>query len=459
MKALRPDTIALWTVVFHFSWSASGSAAPPGLLVLNPEFKEQGKAGVAAHWVVKLPRWAPACCTFKWTPAGILVEAPGRPYAVGRLQQALTGIQGGKTYAFSAVCKAAGINEPYRSILFRAWWTREGNLLHPAGYLIRGPFTWGKELRFEDKLQAPAQADGAVISLEVKWPRGGSVLWKRVNVRQAKPPRARIVKIGTVYLVPKRSSPEKNLELFCKKIDEAGKLGLDVVCLGEAIKLVGTGATVEQCAQPIPGPDTKVIGEAARRNSIWVVAGLNERCGPHLYNTAVLFDRSGKIAGLYRKVHLPREEWTQGITPGSSYPVFQTDFGKVAIQICYDWFFPESTEIFALKGAEIVFAPTWGNTLPDRNGEVRGETVFRVRARDNGVYMVPSVYNGNSMVIDPLGRVLASSNGREGVFWAKVDLSKRERLSFVGFWRSIGPRHRRPKTYLPLLQENQRPTY
>ena len=189
------------------------------------------------------------------------------------------------------------------------------------------------------------------------------------------------------------------------------------------------------------------MAEAARRNHIWVVAGLTERVGDVIYNTAVLLDRKGRLAGKYRKVHLPREEWKQGVRPGHEYPVFETDFGKIAIQICYDWFFPEAAEIFALQGAEMIFAPTWGNTLPDEGGRVDGESTFRVRARDNGVYMVPSVYDGNSLVIDPMGRILASNEGKEGVFWAEIDLNTREDLWWVGHWRSIGPRHRMPDTY------------
>ena len=212
-------------------------------------------------------------------------------------------------------------------------------------------------------------------------------------------------------------------------------------------------------AQPIPGRDTKILGDSARKNNIWVIAGLTELDGDTIYNTAVLLDREGKVAGKYRKIHLPREEWKQGITPGSEYPVFQTDFGIIAIQICYDWFFSEPESIFALKGAEIIFAPTWGNTLPDHDGIADGETVFRVRARDNGVYMVPSVYDGNSLIIDPMGRILASNNGKNGVFWAEVDLNKREELDWVGYWRSIGPRHRMVDTYLPLLEYPQKPTY
>ena len=83
------------------------------------------------------------------------------------------------------------------------------------------------------------------------------------------------------------------------------------------------------------------------------------------------------------------------------------------------------------------------------------ETTFRVRARDNGIYLVPSVYDGNSLVIDPMGRILASNEGREGVAWAEIDLSRRERLRWVDHWRSIGPRHRMPGTYGPLLDEKR----
>ena len=73
--------------------------------------------------------------------------------------------------------------------------------------------------------------------------------------------------------------------------------------------------------------------------------------------------------------------------------------------------------------------------------------------------MVPSVYDGNSLVIDPMGRILANSAGKEGVFWAQVDLNKREDLDWVGYWRSIGPRHRMTDTYKSLLKAPRRSTY
>jgi predicted amidohydrolase len=313
--------------------------------------------------------------------------------------------------------------------------------------LVDGPVVDGNQATFKDVFVAPQDADGAQLALEVKWPQGGAVVWKQASIRPTETPAPRKARVGAVHFRPRNGDPEKNLKLFCEHIDAAGKLGLDVVCLGETITFVGTSRTIGECAAPIPGPHTRLLGEAARRNNIWVVAGLVELDGDNIYNTGVLIDRQGNLAGTYRKVHLPREEWKWGVKPGDTYPVFETDFGKVAIQICYDWFFPEPETLFALQGAEIIFAPTWGNTLPDQDGRVEGETVFRVRARDNGVYMVPSVYDGASMVIDPMGRILASSSDREGVVWAEIDLNVREALPWVGHWRSIWPRHRMPETY------------
>jgi len=414
-------------------------------LVGNPTF---GAAELPAGWTVWKPDWEKAACRVRNNPDdGILVDGAGNPYAAGGVVQEIKGIEGGKAYAVRAICQVLNILSPYHSLAVRVQWTYDGKLLHPAGMLVRGPVLDDELVRFDDVLVAPEKADGARLSLEVKWPGKGSVLWRQASIVAATVPEPRRVKVGTVYLRPSNSTIEKNLKLWCEQIDAAGKLGLDIVCLGETITAVGTSAMIEDRAQPIPGPVSRQLGEAANRNHIWVVVGLTELEGEVVYNTAVLMDRQGRIAGTYRKVHLPREEWKKGVQPGSEYPVFETEFGKVAIQICYDWFFPESTAIFALGGAEIVFAPTWGNTLPDEDGKVDGESTFRVRARDNGVYMVPSVYGGNSLVIDPMGKILASSQGKQGVFWAEVDLNQRERLDYVGHWRSVGPRHRMPHTY------------
>ncbi|MHC4805370.1 MAG: carbon-nitrogen hydrolase family protein, partial [Planctomycetota bacterium] len=339
-----------------------GESSEAKELVLNPTFTSSGKGDLPAHWSVWVPVWEKAACTAQSVSEGLLIEAPTSPYGVGGVVTKIRDIEGGQAYAIEATCRLHNIRAPYRSVLVRISWADGKKLLHPAGMLVRGPIPNGDLACFKDVFTAPRAADGAQISLEVKWPQGGSVLWKQVSVRPTSAPLPRKVKVGTVYIRPRNSSPKNNLKLFCEQIDAAGRLGLDILCLGEAITLVGTSCSFKDCAEPIPGAATRELGAAARRNRIWVVAGLTELDGDTVYNTAVLLDRRGRIAGKYRKVHLPREEWRKGITPGDSYPVFKTDFGTVAIQICYDWFFPEAETIFALGGAEIIFAPTWGNT-------------------------------------------------------------------------------------------------
>lgn len=426
-------------------------------LVSNPNFQPSATSELPQDWTVWKPAWEQAACSIKCTKKGLLVQGKD-PYAVGGVVQEIKNIKPGQAYAIGTLCEFQNIPAPYKSVLVRLYWLRAGRPLHPAGILLKSPAIKGNAGTFADVLIAPDSADAARISLEVKWPRGGSVIFKQVNMRPTAKPAPRKVKVGTVYLRPRNSTPEKNMALWCDQIDAAGNLGLDIVCLGETIMAIGTGASIQERAEPIPGPATEQLGLAAKKNNLYVVATINEKVGDIVYNTAVLIDRQGNLAGKYRKVHLPREEWKQGVRPGDQYPVFQADFGKVAIQICYDWFFPEPESIFALKGAEIIFAPTWGNTLPDKDGCVDGETTFRVRARDNGVYMVPCVYDGSSMVIDPMGRILATNNGKTGVFWAEIDLNKKEPLDWVGHWRSIAQRHRMPETYAPLLETEKKAT-
>ena len=439
------------------------SAAPHAdNLVRNPAFAEGVTESPAAGWAVWAPEWRAAACRVRHGKDGLRVDAPEEPFAVGGVEQIVTGIRPGQAYAVEAVCAAKALASPARSIMVRLTWQKDGRPLHPAGWLVRGPEPEDDpvpakgagtvSVAFRDVLLAPESADAARLTLEVKWPGAGSVRWKRASLTPAHPPSPRKVTLGTVYLRPRQSTPQKNMDLWSAKIDEAGRRGCDIVCLGEVILKIGSGAGMADVAAPIPGPHTRRLGEAARRNRLWVVAGLTERAGSRCYNTAVLLDRQGRLAGTYRKIHLPREEWKRGCTPGDAYPVFRTDFGRVAMMVCYDWFFPETAAGFALGGAEILFAPTWGNTLPDApDGRVDGESTFRVRARDNSLYIVPSVYSGRSMIVDPVGRILAAGN-TEGVYVAEVDLAHRERLPWVGHWGSIGPRDRMPEAYGVLVK-------
>ena len=115
-------------------------------------------------------------------------------------------------------------------------------------------------------------------------------------------------------------------------------------------EVVLTGVDITSYGADLPG--TPTLGKLAREKNAWIVAGIVEREGSTLYNTAILLDRAGRVAGKYRKVYLPREEIEGGVTPGNSYPVFETDFGKIGMMICWDVQYADPARNLALKGAE-----------------------------------------------------------------------------------------------------------
>jgi predicted amidohydrolase len=157
-----------------------------------------------------------------------------------------------------------------------------------------------------------------------------------------------------------------------------------------------------------------------------VAAGIYERDGAAIYNTSVLLDREGRVAGKYRKVYLPREEIESGLTPGRGYPVFQTDFGRVGMMICYDVFFPDPARALAAQGADIILMPIWGGD----------ETLAAARAIENGVFLVASGYDHPTYVMDPNGKRVAQAPQRGEAAIAEIDLSRRYADPWLGDMRT-----------------------
>ena len=121
---------------------AAAEATSPGAaeLVLNADFAKGGEGGLpAADWTPLALTWQKADCTVQRTGAGLRVEAPGRPFAVGGVSQELRGVQGGHAYAVEAMCELRQVPSPLRSALVRLIWTAKESPVHPAGLYIRGP--------------------------------------------------------------------------------------------------------------------------------------------------------------------------------------------------------------------------------------------------------------------------------------------------------------------------------
>jgi predicted amidohydrolase len=260
-----------------------------------------------------------------------------------------------------------------------------------------------------------------------------------------------------------RRKLEENLDLACRLLDRAGQMGLDIVAYPEDIQgIAHYGYWYAETdlftgyVEAIPGPTTERIAEVAARHRMHVVFGTYERIGERIYNAAVLMGRDGAIIGRYHKVQLPDvERWS--VTPGDSFPVFETDFGTVGMMICYDINFPEVARCLALNGAELLFHPTMGYSLA---GQCEGSGLMRarVRAMDSFAPLVISTCGSDSVIVNSDGTVLAMARpNAEDIITATLDLdatpmdhSQWELITGVADMKARLFQERRPETFAGL---------
>jgi predicted amidohydrolase len=213
------------------------------------------------------------------------------------------------------------------------------------------------------------------------------------------------MKIAMLKAVPEPWELEQNWETVERLAATLEGAGLDLLMTPECF-LDGYVAPNEQWT---PERFEAVIQEEAgvyiararalaRRLGCWFIVGLTERRGRGGANTALLIDRQGEIAGRYDKTHLCGED--QRYVPGTSLPVFETDWGRIGIVICADRRWPETIRSLAVQGAELIAIPSCG-MWHDAN-----EWWMRTRAYENGIFVVfahPRV----AFIADPKGDLRA----------------------------------------------------
>ena len=266
-------------------------------------------------------------------------------------------------------------------------------------------------------------------------------------------------------------NPDENFKKALSRIKEAAKQGAQIVCLQELFRSQYFCQTEDiklfALAETIPGPSTEALGRIARDKKIVIVASLFEKRTPGIYhNTAVIIDANGKIAGKYRKMHIPDDPLYYEkfyFTPGDlGFQTHDTKFGKVGALVCWDQWFPEAARLTALSGSQFLFYPTAIGWLPDEAPEMNEaqhsawETIQRGHAIANGVYVIvvnrvgqegKLTFWGQSFVVDPFGRIIAkASDDHEEVLVVDCDLKKIEETRQN--WPFL--RDRRIDSYLPL---------
>jgi len=329
------------------------------------------------------------------------------------------GIKAGTWYRFEAHYRPEGVRSEERAVAARLDWRAEdGERVGQPDYVFHGAEAGNGWRHVWALVPAPSGAAAVRLELLLGWSPGGRVWWDDVRLAEADAPGPRLVRVATIHHRPSgNSSAEANIEEFCAWVDRAARAKPDIICLPEGMTMVGTGLTYDQVAEPIPGPTSERLAQKAREHNCYLVACYNERDGLGVYNTAILLDRKGKLVGKYRKAYVPREEVEGGVTPGDQCPVFDTDFGRVGLMICWDVQYVEPAQQMALKGAEIIFLPIWGGN----------ETLMKARAIENHVFIVSCGYDAPSWVVDSEGKVLAeaSGEGERAIAVTEIDLNRR----------------------------------
>jgi N-carbamoylputrescine amidase len=272
---------------------------------------------------------------------------------------------------------------------------------------------------------------------------------------------SRKYKVGLVQM-SMGPDPEANLATAIRHVREAAKRGAQIVCLPELFRAQyfcqREDLRLFDLAEAIPGPSTQALGEVAREERISIIASLFERRAPGLYhNTAVTLDAEGKIASVYRKMHIPDDPLYYEkyyFTPGDlGFRAVDTPQGRIGTLVCWDQWYPEGARLTAMQGAEVLFYPTaigWHPAEKEEFGAAQYEawqTIQRAHAIANGVYVGavnrvghetgdvqgnrvdgPGLeFWGGSFLADPFGRIIAkASHTGEEILIGEIDVALME---------------------------------
>ena len=253
------------------------------------------------------------------------------------------------------------------------------------------------------------------------------------------------------------TDPAANVERAVAGVREAAGRGAEIVCLPELFRTQyfcqREDAALFDLAEPIPGPTCDRMGALAKELGVVVVSSLFERRAAGVYhNTAVIHDADGRLAGRYRKMHIPDDPLYYEkyyFTPGDlGFTAHDTRVGRVGTLVCWDQWYPEGARLTALAGADVLFYPTaigWHPSEKAEYGERQvsaWQTIQRAHAIANGVWVAavnrvghegPAdgglEFWGASFVCDPFGATIAEApRDAEAVLVVECDRALQEEV-------------------------------
>jgi N-carbamoylputrescine amidase len=266
-----------------------------------------------------------------------------------------------------------------------------------------------------------------------------------------------------------------NLGHACEMLRDAKRQGATIACLPELFRTPYFCQTENHAnfdlAEPIPGPTTEALAAVAKETAMTIVGSIFERRTAGIYhNTAVVLDSDGRLAGIYRKMHIPDDPLYYEkfyFTPGDTgFVAVPTRFARVGPLVCWDQWYPEAARLTALAGAEVLFYPTaigWHPSERSTHGPSQlaaWQVMHRAHAIANGVHVAavnrvghegPAGggldFWGASLVCDPFGVVLAEAPSDEEATLV-VECSRARQEEVRRSWPFL--RDRRIDAYAPI---------
>ncbi|WP_017128549.1 nitrilase-related carbon-nitrogen hydrolase, partial [Pseudomonas gingeri] len=272
--------------------------------------------------------------------------------------------------------------------------------------------------------------------------------------------------VAAVQMEPRVGCKAHNLEVSLRLIDEAASAGARVVVLPELASSGYVFSSREEAfdlAERVPaGASTQAWADIARQRDIYVIAGLVERVGNKLYNSAVMVGPQGYV-GTYRKLHLWGDEHLYFEAGDLGLPVFHTPFGRLAMIICYDGWFPEVYRLLAMQGADIVCMPTnWVPMAGQRDDAmIMANTLAMANAHANSLNIICANrvgtergqrFIGNSLIVGADGWPLIDpgSADQQQILYAEINLKASRQSRHLTLFNTV-LRDRRSDIYDPML--------
>jgi predicted amidohydrolase len=270
-------------------------------------------------------------------------------------------------------------------------------------------------------------------------------------------------KVALIQMTPSHLNKKANIDKMIKFINVATGQGAKLLVFPELIVTgyVGPYSPQEhigfyQASEPIPGPTTKLIQNIAEEKGVFIIFGMAERgeskLGPIMYNNSIMVGPKGFLA-YHRKVHLPLGEKLY-FKPGNEINVFDTEIGRIALLVCYDFWFPESSRVAGLNGAQIIVdIANWPAFDVDPwfalgQGVAASNMVWFIGVnRVGGEDFWPGF--GGSIIVNPSGKIITKGDDKEGIYYGEIDVKEvMERRTIPPIWFD-----RRPEIYDPIVKK------